>query len=176
MLKKYDCSCCGAQEIADGKKELIDRFNQAKKYLDDKGLKPDGDADEPGEASCDTSNGAVMNFIIPTPRCWICFMDRRWDDSLIFLWDENFIHCYTVNNKGIEDELILDWFDSSYHNTTGVYSNVKDFYKKYPTPAEQYGNSPIYADCSKPSSAWTPDYSKFDFMFDLDRRDPPVNR
>ena len=177
LLKKYDCSCCGAQEIADGKKELINRFNQAKAYLDGKKLKPDADADEPGEASCDTSNGAVLNFINPTPRCWICFMDNRLGRvSFLNYWDENFIHCYTVNNKGIKDELILDWFDSAFHSTSGVYGDVNSYYKAYPYPNAQYKNVPVFADCSKPNDAWKPDTSKFDFMFDPDRKDPPVNR
>jgi RHS repeat-associated protein len=176
LLQKYDCSCCGQKEIADGKAELISRFNLAKAYLDTQGLRPDAEADEPGEASCDTANGAVLNFINPTPRCWICFMDRRWGRGWPIRWDENFIHCYTVNNVGIHDELILDWFDSAIHNNSGVYIDVTEYYRRYPDPAEQYPNAPIYADCSKPSNMWTPDYTKFEFLFDKNRNDPPVNR
>ena len=177
LLKKYDCSCCNAEEIKKSKKDLVDRFTQAKGNLDSRHLKPNGDANAPGEASCDTSNGAILNFMNPTPRCWVCFMDRRvgWDWGS-GLWDENFIHCYTVNNSGIQDELILDWFDSAYHQTSGVYENAKEYEKKYQWEQDQYKNTPVWADCSKPSDTWKPDFTKFDFIFDQDRRDPPVNR
>ncbi len=175
FLKKYDCSCCGAKEIADGKTELIDRFKQAKSNLDTRGLQPNADAEKAGEAPCDTSNGAILQFMNPTPRCWICYMDRRFDNSWISVWDENFIHCYTMNNQGIKDELILDWFDSVYHGTTGIYPDVNKYYKRYPTPTKQYLNTPVYADCSS-SRTWSADYSKFDFMFDPTRREPPANR
>ena len=176
LRKKNDCSCCGQKEIDDGKKQLVERFNSAKEYLDGKGLVCDADADEPGEASCDTSNGVVLNFMNPTPKCWVCFMDRRWHHAPFGTWDENFIHCYSVNNKGIKDEIIFDWFDSAYYGGSDVYSDVERFDLGYPRQAPQYGNTPIFADCSSPENAWSGDFSKFDFMFDPNRKDPPANR
>jgi hypothetical protein len=173
LLKHYDCSCCGPSEIEAGKKELIGRFQEGKDYLDGKNLTADAEADKPGEASCDRANGAILNFIDPTPRCWICFIDRRWA-HIIGGWDENFIHCYTKNNGGIRDELILDWFDSAIYGGSGVYGNVNGFYDRYPYPAHQYGNVPVYVDCAAPEDTWKRDESKFDGLFT--GYDPPVNR
>lgn len=102
-------------------------------------------------------------------------MDRRLS-GILNVWDENFIHCYTVNNNNIQDEFILDWFDSAYHDTSGIYTSVDAYYLRYRAPAKQYKNTPVYADCSKPSNAWVADFSKFDFLFDPVRKDPPVNR
>jgi len=102
-------------------------------------------------------------------------MDRRWDVAEYTWnwwpphvshndqWDENFIHCYTKNDKNIRDELILDWFYGAMHNTSGVFENVEDYYKLYTTQARQYNNEPHTADCARPI-IWSADTSKLDIL------------
>jgi hypothetical protein len=166
FLKKYDCSCCGEDEVNNGLNELQNRFNAAKRYVDDRGLQIDADRNSPGRASCYKSNDAILSFMDPTPHCWICYMDRRWQHlGGLVGYDENFIHCYTRNNKEIKKEVIFDWFDSALYGGSGVYADVNSYSKRYPYQAEQYPSMPVYSDCSKPDKEWKPDNSKLDALF-----------
>jgi len=59
-------------------------------------------------------------------------MDRRWDKDpanppLDFskFWDENFIHCFTINKEGIEKEIIFDYFEHRFYKKgDGIYEDL----------------------------------------------------
>ncbi len=168
FIQKYDCSCCGKDEVAEGLNDLKDRFKKAKDHLDTKGLVPDPDASGPGRASCFKSNDAILRFMQPTPRCWLCFMDNRKDTYWVPGWDENFIHCFTLNVASIQQEIIFDWFDSTpgEYNDSGVYEDIAAYYKRHPYQGKQLPSYPVHLDCSKPKEKWTPDFSKLDILFE----------
>ena len=172
MFRKLDCSCCNQDEIKKGLGELVRRFEEARKYLDSK-LKPQ-DMDPDGATSCAAVNERVLQFMEPTPRCWICFMDRRWDRDPNnpprgggTFWDENFIHCFTVNWVGIQKEVVFDYFEYRFYNGTrgsGVYmdSSLQEFYKNHRYPGKsEAGGFPRWVNCNEPDKPWYPDYTVF---------------
>jgi RHS repeat-associated protein len=177
MFKKLDCSCCGKDEVDAGLTELKRRFGLAQTYLD-KSLKP-GDMDPNGVTSCAGSNERVLQFMEPTPRCWICFMDRRWDADRNNpphgrpfrlpppIWDENFIHCFTVNPNNIQKEIVFDYFEYRYNNGrygNGTYegNDLATFYTWHPYPGKsEAGGWPRWVNCNEPDKKWNPDYGTF---------------
>jgi hypothetical protein len=172
MFKKYDCSCCGQKEINAGLAELKRRFGLAQSYLD-KRLKP-GDMDPDGATSCAASNERVLQFMEPTPRCWICFMDMRWDKNPNnpprgggTFWNENFIHCFTANPNGIQKEIVFDYFEYRYYNGThgnGTYegNDLSAFNKRHPYPGQsKAGGYPRFANCNEPDKKWDSNYATF---------------
>jgi hypothetical protein len=170
--KNYNCSCCGPDEVAKGKSDLISRFNKAKDYLDGKHLVINANQDSAGQASCAEVNGTILNFIEPTPRCWACFEDNR-EDRYHFghtTWDENFIHCETLNSlpqtgrpSDPGNEIIFDYFQyreqvgAGDQGATGVWSGVdlNNFYNMHPNTGTPLPNQTLRSiDCSQPSSPW----------------------
>jgi len=172
MFRKYDCSCCTTEkEINSGLDELKRRFGLAKGHLDPRvkaGRKGGLDAND-GGASCAYANSQVLQFMEPTPRCWICFMDRRLDKPAPQLpfqrwvqWDENFIHCFSANPKGIEKEIVFDYFEYRYWNGeygNGIYegAQLRKFYEHHPYPAKSdAGGFPKWVNCNAPDQEWKP--------------------
>ncbi|WCJ58627.1 RHS repeat-associated core domain-containing protein [Fontisphaera persica] len=172
IFKNYDCSCCREKEVNDGLVELKRRFGLAQSFLD-KRLKP-ADMDPDGATSCAACKERVLQFMEPTPRCWICFMDRRWDQDPNnpprgggTFWDENFIHCFTANPSKIEKEIVFDYFEYRYYNGkkgNGTYegSGLGEFYKRHPYPGKsEAGGLPRWGNCNEPDKQWNPDYGTF---------------
>ena len=177
IYKKYDCSCCGKAEIDAGLNELKRRFGLARGYLDKQTMDMDGTS----TATCASSNERVLQFIEPTPRCWTCFMDRRLDDNDTYsfvwkplphlqhdpVWDENFIHCFTINQQSIQKEIVFDYFEYRYYKGSygsGTYEggNLSKFYKHHPIQGKsEAGGVPRFANCNEPDKQWNPDYSTF---------------
>jgi len=165
-FKKYDCSCCDQTEIDAGLNELKRRFGLAQAYLDKGGL-PSRLGGE-GPVTCAGSNERVLNFMEPTPQCWICFMDVRWDEPTYDWprrkqWNENFIHCFTANNQGIQKEIIFDYFEHGYyHKGSGIYEDLGQYYKHHPYPGtSDAGGVPRWVNCNEPVKEWKPNYETF---------------
>ncbi len=151
-LAKYDCSCCDNNEQYWGLRELKRRFYFAQAVLAQKGIQPKAK----GNASCFGANNAILGFMSPIPRCWICFLDRRFD-QYAGGWDENYIHCWTKNNIHVQKEVIFDWFESAYYQEgDGVYEDIGNYYKHHPYPASPAPEAwrPVHVDCSKDDPKW----------------------
>lgn len=118
----YDCCCCTAEKIAEGKKALMQLYNHASKILDDARasgrlvLDPLGRG--PGAASCHDSNWAVLSYMRPTPPCWLCWMERRYPNQSTGM-NENSIVCMSVVSRGGtcagSNRIVFDYFDVAYH-------------------------------------------------------------
>jgi hypothetical protein len=178
VYKKYDCSCCGKKEIDTGLIELKRRFLVAQGYLNGAGLPKRLGGN--GPVTCGTANERVLTFMEPTPRCWTCFMDVRWDEDPLNppkrwqpFWNENFIHCFTINNQGIQKEIIFDYFEHAYyHIGTGIYENLAEYYAHHPYPGKSdVGGWPRTVDCNEPEKEWKPDYRTFDGILGRTGRD-----
>jgi RHS repeat-associated protein len=161
FLGLSDCSCCTKAKIKEGLKQLTTRFRDAKKYLATAPhvLHGDANADPPGGgfASCYASNSRILLFMAPMPPCWTCYMDNAFG---FVGWDENFIHCRSVDGSNIA----FDWFMSAVeHQGSGIYDY--DYYFAF--LGGHYGPSganAIAADCSHQFS-WVKNYHVFDDMF-----------
>ncbi len=84
-------ACCDAKKIAEGLKTLTDRWRDAAKYLDAKGVQLDPD-DESG-VSCVHSANNILAFMAPVPPCWKCYIQRRSWNYNPWTGDENSIRC-----------------------------------------------------------------------------------
>jgi RHS repeat-associated protein len=169
-LRKYDCSCCGEGEVEDGMEVLTTRFVMAAQWLDDHGVKKTVHGKPgSGNASCFVGNKAILSVMWPVPRCWICFMDHRYNTMLGSLGpDENFIHCFSMGN--VHRDVVFDWWkgriDDKGKFQGGVYEGIDlgDYYRHHPyeSPIWEHGN-PMPRDCSDQSSRpWEFDSSPLD--------------
>jgi RHS repeat-associated protein len=155
----YNCSCCSYTMVQKGLQKLKDRFNMAKKYLDDNGVIPDADEEYPKGISCYDSAEVIIKFMKKTPACWICFMEER-GPWLIGMYSQNAIVCFSTG-KGIGSQaVIFDWFRKK-----PAGQNYDWFTLQYPTtiasyPDRSYSN---YNDCNEKDEQWNPDYSLFHY-------------
>jgi hypothetical protein len=84
-------------------------------------------------------------------------------------WDENFIHCFSLNKIGTKREVIFDWFHSREYNDNGIYENIGGYYQFYPdTSAPLYPSSPVGQRCDQPVKKWRPDFERLDWLFSSD--------
>jgi RHS repeat-associated protein len=177
IFRKYNCSCCDETTINYNLDELKRRFRLAKSYLDKK-LKPT-DMHPQGHTSCAACSERILQFMEPTPPCWICFLDRRWDQDPVHpprggpfrlpppFSDENFIHCFTANRNGIEKEIIFDYFEYRYYDEmhgNGICENadLAGFYSRHPYHGiPERPAFPRYTNCNSPKKQCNPDYYTF---------------
>jgi RHS repeat-associated protein len=166
-IERYDCSCCGTEEVSDGLRELTRRFLLSAQWLENHNVVRDPNGKlYSGGASCYNGNAAILQTMNPTPRCWVCFMDRRRNGGFLFGGDENFIHCFSMGK--IHREVVFDWFEGGPDDNQifrgGVYQGgaLDDYFKEHPYqapfPTEIAGLS-TWVDCWQQDRPWTFDVS-----------------
>ena len=138
----YDSCCCDYKKIQEGREWLVKAYNEAKEFLDASGVKRDPYGEE--GVSCHDSNLAILQYMTPTPPCWLCTMERRREPKpvgypLVAWWDENFIVCVSVP-RGYT--IVFDWFAGKSPGEDYV-----SFIEKYPY-FEQRNNWMVWNDCS----------------------------
>ena len=139
----YDSCCCDYKKIQEGRDWLKQAYEEAKEFLDTSGVKRDPYGEE--GVSCHDSNFAILQYMTPTPPCWLCTMERRREPKpvgypLVAWWDENFIVCVSVP-RGYT--IVFDWFAGKSPGEDYV-----SFIEKYPY-FEQRNNWMVWNDCSK---------------------------
>ena len=139
----YDSCCCDYKKIQEGRDWLKQAYKEAKEFLDTSGIKRDPYGEE--GVSCHDSNFAILQYMTPTPPCWLCTMERRREPKpvgypLVAWWDENFIVCVSVP-RGYT--IVFDWFAGKSPGEDYV-----SFIEKYPY-FEQRNNWMVWNDCSK---------------------------
>ncbi len=163
MYNDYDYSCCTAQKIQDGLDTLIRRFKIATGYMASLGVEASPYGTGNGKVSCWLASMTILQFIEPTPPCWTCILHRRSNPATG--WDENFIHCFTINGINAQTEAILDWYDGQTYKDSGVYLNVNTYNKRHPKPESPRPCVPRFRDCTQKSKVdW--DASKLWYLLD----------
>jgi RHS repeat-associated protein len=178
----YNCSCCTADMITDGKNELMSRYKAGRDYLNEMGVLPDAEpGNRPNRASCYEANSQIMRFMSPTPPCWTCWIENRRPslgplDALLVLlglkswWDENAIVCTSHPAPGervLQETIVFDWFDETQgkRNPGDPYSSFVADYGEF----IEVRDRAAYQDCTPPSSeSERPrDYKWLDKLIDL---------
>jgi RHS repeat-associated protein len=158
VIANYDCSCCSESKVEDGIEVLTTRFNMAGQWLDAHGVKRKiHGTPGTGLASCYLANSTILSVLGPIPRCWICFLEHRYNT----VWgrlgaDENYIHCFSMGN--VRREVVFDWWKGQGVNGTfqgGVYEGaaLDDYYRAHPYFPEVINPGfilPKPRDCSVP--------------------------
>ena len=137
--------CCDSKTRIEGLKILTQRWRDAAQFLDGNGvgLDPDGVTG----VSCIDSANRILSFMSPTPRCWICYIERRGTWGAPFGGgDENYVRCDDVTQAGGNDfSFAFDWW---YEKDAG--------YKTYsPIPMWRYAIIFPYGPWDQPGAWWT---------------------
>lgn len=145
--KLYDNSCCTEDVVFRGEQELKNRYEKAKKALQDAGVKPGKE-----DPSCRMVNDGIFQAIQPIPQCWTCYIEHRylprpWFPKGSPRWrDHWFVVCKSIPRTGSPKEIAFDYWKS---RPTGEDPN--DFLRVfYPDPApDSVGPAPS-PDCGTP--------------------------
>jgi RHS repeat-associated protein len=111
LLGLYDNCCCDSQTIEDGKKGLIDAYNQAVAYLAPS--RPPGTLPEDGPWSCASVTGPIAHFMSPAPHCWTCYWVDHWTKHWIIgdADDLNVVVCESHPQTGSPQKIVFDYWD-----------------------------------------------------------------
>ena len=153
----YKCDCCTKQKVTESKNELIGRYNQAAGRLGELGVVPDSQMNKPNSLSCFESAEIIIEFMGPTPPCWVCFIEKRGPWLPGMEWHAAVV-CFSTRSP--QDIAVFDWFrgrpaGEGYGNYSTTFPTTLETYPK--DRAERTFN-----DCSSPSSNWKPNLNRID--------------
>jgi hypothetical protein len=113
-----------------GERTLRSRYGQAEADAKALGIKPSWPPPYgSGNASCKNSSADVLDYLIPTPPCWQCYLEERSaypreKDPLNERLDHQVVICVAYYRDGRRKEIIFDWW--------GGIQTPEEFRKRYP--------------------------------------------
>ncbi len=153
-LPAKDFACCTKEKLDAGEKELNERYQRAVNAAKSLGLRPA----IPGcnGASCKSSSADIMEYLAPTPECWVCNLEGRSKNSGA---DHQVIIC-----KGYDPgpskarEIMFDWWGDTdwFGNTNRQTRDPSGFRTKYPNPDFNGPHYPYTTPSGQPSSPSIP--------------------
>ncbi len=150
--------CCDSATVDKGEQELRRRYQIAVDEANRLRLKP---ASPPnplwpfgggGAATCKNSSSDVLEYLVPTPACWQCYLEERnayspKDDPKDERRDHQVVICVGYPTSGAKKEIIFDWW--------GGETSPDDFRREYPYPG-RVGENPYWTRCSNGQPSATP--------------------
>jgi len=167
----YDNSCCDDCTIEYYRNILIRRYNDAKQYLDPHRPSPMPDQ---GAWSCLSISINIRNFMSPTPPCWTCYVEERWENKrggpYNTRFDENTIVCTSHPKSGTPKKITFDYW----HNRPPGENYSGWFLTSYPLQGEVQSTA-RHADCAHRAMPNHGDYRHLDaIIYPTSRRPNPA--
>jgi RHS repeat-associated protein len=160
-IPEKERGCCDDATVKKGEAELKNRYKKAADEAKKLGLKP---ASPPpwgsGPATCKNSSQDVLEYLVPTPACWQCYLEERnyyspakdpTDDRL----DHQVVICVGYSASGSKKEIIFDWWGDTKHGDNQSGGPPDKFRKEYRYP-QKITENPYWTRCSDGNSNKTP--------------------
>jgi RHS repeat-associated protein len=154
----YNNCCCDDCTTEYYRKILLSRYQRAKEYLDPH--RPNPMPDE-GPWACLSVSINILNFMAPTPPCWTCYVEERWEDKrggpYNTRYDENTIVCESHPKSGNPKKIIFDYW---WNRPAGEDYDIW-FSKSHPLPGVVMPTA-RHADCAHRAMRRACDYAHLD--------------
>jgi len=160
-IPEKERACCDDRTVKKGEDELKNRYKKATDAAKKLGLKP---ASPPpwgsGPATCKNSSLDVLEYLVPTPSCWQCYLEERnyyspAKDPKDDRRDHQVVICVGYFASGAKKEIIFDWWGDTKHGDNQSGGPPDKFRKEYRYPQKNTEN-PYWTKCSDGNPNETP--------------------
>jgi RHS repeat-associated protein len=152
-----EITCCDEPTRNDGEKQLNAGYQKAldrAKYWKLKPTGPDvGGIWKPsGNATCKMSSWDVLEFLVPTPRCWQCYLEERnrypeAEDPNDVRSDHQVVICVGYTSSGAKKEIMFDWWGHTLNSRVWSGGTPDRFRQEYRYPKRNKEND-YWTKCS----------------------------
>jgi len=147
-------TCCNEDKRKKGLDDLGNKYREAVSAATARGLTPAGPYDRKNAASCKNTSQDIINWLMPTPPCWRCYLEQRdyvANDFNDRRRDHQVIICVSFGVLGnATGEVMFDWWGDAKGRNEGGFEPHDPSGTRHDIPyyAPYQATSPdIYADC-----------------------------
>lgn len=124
--------CCTDGDVTAGEAELLRKYKAAEQELLSRNI-PRGQF--PSKYSCIQTSSKVITALIPYPKCWSCYLERRYyhwwaPDGL----NHQVVICESFSKTGNDKELIFDYWGNNFGTDVSRFRKIPYLKDQYSVP------------------------------------------